>query len=86
MATDLQQQFDTMVERVRSGKGVDIKPTSTQKLAIYALYKQATEGDVTGEAPAIVNLIEYAKYMAWQKLTGMDKTKAMQEYINYFSG
>ena len=83
--SNLKQQFNDMVERVKSGDGIDFKPNNMQKLEIYALYKQATEGDVQGEEPGVANIVERAKYLAWQKLSGMSSEEAMQKYIDYFS-
>ena len=82
--SSLETQFKDMVKRVREGDGIDLKPTPTQKLEIYALFKQATEGDVTGEEPNATDFVVRAKYMAWQKLKSVSKEDAMKRYINYF--
>lgn len=82
--SDLAQAFQTMVQNVRDGKGINFKPTPTQKLEIYALFKQATAGDVSGAEPAASDFVARAKYMAWQKLAGTSKEDAMKVYIAYF--
>ena len=41
------------------------------KLEFYALYKQATEGDVSGKRPGMMDFVGRAKFDAWEKLKGM---------------
>lgn len=82
--SNLEKDFKDMVTRVRTGEGIDLKPTPTQKLEIYALYKQATEGDVSGKEPNAADFVARAKYMAWKKLAGVSKEDAMKRYIDYF--
>lgn len=50
-------------------------------LALYALYKQATEGDLSGSKPGMFDFKGVAKYNAWESKKGMTKEVAMQEYI-----
>ena len=52
-----------------------------EKLELYALYKQAVSGDVTGSQPGMINFVARAKYDAHAKLKGMSKEEAMQGYI-----
>lgn len=80
----LESQFNDIVERVKTGD-VDLNPTPAQKLELYGLYKQATEGDVTGEMPSATDFIARAKYQAWEKHKGMTRQEAMQKYIDMFS-
>ncbi len=51
-------------------------------LELYSLYKQATEGDVQGEAPSGFDFRGAAKYAAWEKRHGMSSDEAMQAYID----
>jgi acyl-CoA-binding protein len=51
-------------------------------LDLYGLFKQATEGDVTGERPGMFDFKGAAKYDAWEKRRGMTKDEAMQAYID----
>ncbi|MEJ7684381.1 MAG: acyl-CoA-binding protein [Segetibacter sp.] len=46
------------------------------------MYKQSTEGDVNGEAPAMFDFVAKAKYESWSSLKGKTQEAAMQEYIN----
>lgn len=78
---DLKSQFDEMVKKVNSSQ-VDKDPGMADKLKLYALYKQATSGDTSGDCPS--DFTGKMKYQAWSKLKGMSKDAAMQEYIDYF--
>jgi 3-hydroxyacyl-CoA dehydrogenase len=82
--SDLQQEFEKMVNAVREAT-IDFTPTNAQKLKLYAFYKQATEGDVNGECPSIINMIERAKWQAWNAIKGMSKEQAMQGYLKVFT-
>ncbi len=81
--SDLEQRFTDKVQAVRDAT-FDFKPNNTQKLKLYAFYKQATQGDVAGECPSVVNMIERAKWQAWNAIKGMTKDKAMEEYLKVF--
>ncbi len=83
MSDELQTKFDQMVTAVRDAT-IEFKPNNTQKLKLYAFYKQATQGDVAGECPSIINMIERAKWQAWNAIKGMDKNKAMESYLKIF--
>ena len=78
--SELKQQFEDAVNFVQSGNG-DFKPDNNLKLEFYALFKQATEGDVKGKKPGLTDFVGRAKYGAWEKLKGMSAEKAMQTYI-----
>lgn len=82
--SDLQKQFDEKVAAVRDAT-IDFKPDNTQKLKLYAFYKQATDGDVKGECPSIINMVERAKWQAWNAVKGMSKDKAMEGYLKVFA-
>ncbi len=56
-------------------------PNNDEKLALYAYYKQATEGDVKGDRPGFLDMVGRAKYDAWQKCKGKSVDVAMQAYI-----
>ena len=79
--SDLKSQFDTAVETVRTAKG-DFEPSNDMKLEFYSLFKQATEGDVSGKRPGMLNIVGRAKYDAWAKRKGMSRDEAMQKYID----
>ena len=51
------------------------------KLKLYAHFKQATVGDVTGERPGFMDFAGGAKFDAWSKLKGMSEEDAKKAYI-----
>lgn len=56
-------------------------PGQDTKLKLYALYKQATVGDVRGERPGFMDFAGRMKYDAWTKLEGKSQDDAEREYI-----
>ncbi|WP_024301872.1 acyl-CoA-binding protein [Pseudogulbenkiania sp. MAI-1] len=58
------------------------RPDNQTLLQLYALYKQATDGDVQGERPGMMDFINRAKYDAWDKIKGMSAEEAMQGYVD----
>lgn len=75
---ELQQKFESAVAR---SKELTQRPSNTELLDLYALYKQASEGDVTGDRPGGFDFKAIAKFDAWEALKGKSKDQAMQEYI-----
>lgn len=62
------------------------KPDSTDLLDLYALFKQASDGDVKGERPGMLNIAARLKYDAWAKLKGMSKADAEAAYVQKVNG
>ena len=54
-------------------------------LKLYGYYKQATEGDVAGGRPSVLNLKARAKYDVWKSLEGMPSEEAKGNYIRVVS-
>ena len=79
--SDLKTRFDEAVNYIQTAEG-DFKPSNEMKLEFYALYKQATEGDVSGKRPGMMDFVGRAKFDAWEKLKGMSSDDAMQQYID----
>jgi len=79
--SDLKTKFEESVNFVHSGDG-DFEPSNELKLKMYALYKQATEGDVSGKKPGMMDFIARAKYTAWEEVQGLSADEAMQQYID----
>jgi diazepam-binding inhibitor (GABA receptor modulator, acyl-CoA-binding protein) len=75
---DLKAQFEAAAAR---SKTLTTRPSNEVLLQLYALYKQGTEGDVTGDPPGFFDLVGQAKYDAWEKNRGMSKDAAMKAYI-----
>lgn len=76
---DLKALFDAAVA---NSKNLSERPDNATLLKIYALYKQATEGDVEGKKPGFGDMIGRAKWDAWNGFKGTDKEGAMQQYID----
>lgn len=76
MATE--DEFTAAAEDV---KNLPADPGNDAKLRLYALYKQATEGDVDGKRPGFTNLVGRAKYDAWAQVQGMAADDARAEYV-----
>ncbi len=70
---------------VNYAKSMDLSIYSNdQKLKLYSLYKQASEGDADpNKVPSKFNFVERAKYDGWGSLTGMPKNEASKKYIDY---
>jgi acyl-CoA-binding protein len=75
---DLDQQFE---EAVAASKTLPERPDNLTLLRLYALYKQATAGDIDGERPGFTDMVGRAKWDAWQALSGTPGAQAMQRYI-----
>ena len=54
------------------------KPSNEKLLEMYALYKQANEGDCEGKPRG--GLRERAKWKAWKSVAGTTKAEAMERY------
>jgi acyl-CoA-binding protein len=65
--------------------GLSSRPDNTTMLKLYALYKQATKGDVSGEQPGGFDFVARAKYDAWGDVRGTSGNDAMQQYIELVS-
>ena len=77
---ELTTQFE---QAAASSKTLAQKPDNETLLKLYSLYKQSTEGDVSGEVPSNpFDFVAKAKYNAWEAVKGMAKETAMQEYID----
>jgi len=77
--SDLKAQFETAAQEAQS---LPTKPSNENLLNLYAAYKQATAGDVSGKRPGFTNMVGRAKYDAWAKLKGTSRDDAMQAYVN----
>lgn len=62
-------------------KALKAAPQTSDLLALYALYKQASIGDATGERPGMFDMKGRAKFDAWAKLKGKPRADAMEAYV-----
>ena len=76
--SDLEQRFADAQAKIKpvTGLGNDVM------LDLYALYKQATAGNVSGSRPGMLDVKGRAKYDAWAKRKGLSKDAAMQAYVD----
>lgn len=66
---------------VAAVSGLTQDPGNATKLELYALYKQATQGDVSGKRPGFTDFAGRAKYDAWAGLTGTSPDEAKSTYV-----
>lgn len=78
--SDLKAAFETAAKEVQE---LPKRPDNNALLKLYALYKQASSGDVSGERPGILDMAGRMKYDAWTKLQGTSTEQAMQDYIAF---
>ncbi len=76
--SDLQAQFEAAVAR---SKTLAERPDNASLLKLYALYKQATDGDVEGRRPGFTDLVGRAKHDAWAAAKGTTADAAMAQYV-----
>jgi diazepam-binding inhibitor (GABA receptor modulator, acyl-CoA-binding protein) len=74
----LSDDFAAAQEKVKNLKA---RPANEALLEIYSLYKQATEGDVQGKRPGMLDLKGRAKFDAWAGRKGLARDQAMQQYV-----
>ena len=65
-----------------AAKSLPERPDDNTMLQLYALYKQATDGDVSGDKPGFFDFVGVAKYEAWEKLQGTAMEAARDQYID----
>lgn len=78
----LEDEFKAAVEKVRTAPSDGpLKPSNELKLKMYGLYRQATDGDVQGKRPGMLDMVGRFKYDAWAALKGTSREAAMKQYI-----
>jgi acyl-CoA-binding protein len=75
---DLQSRFE---QAKQDAQGLPERPDNDTLLRLYALYKQGSEGDVSGEKPGFFDFVGTAKYEAWAKLKGTAPDEAKKKYV-----
>jgi diazepam-binding inhibitor (GABA receptor modulating acyl-CoA-binding protein) len=76
--SDLPTRFADAQARIKPVTGLG----NDTMLELYALFKQATRGDATGDRPGMMDLRGRAKYDAWARHEGQSRDAAMQAYID----
>lgn len=75
----LQASFE---QAVAESKNLPERPDNLTLLKLYSLYKQASNGDATGERPGMTDFVARAKWDAWDALKGTTAHDAMQQFID----
>jgi acyl-CoA-binding protein len=76
---ELADQFTAATEAV---KELPERPGNDDMLRLYALYKQGSVGDATGDRPGMMDFVGRAKYDAWADVAGMSQDDAMAAYVD----
>ncbi len=83
----LAQHFEAAVEKVRNApEDGPFKPSNELKLKMYALFRQARDGDIEGKRPGMLDLVGRYKYDACAAIKGMSREDAMRQYIAEVEG
>ncbi|WP_353180062.1 acyl-CoA-binding protein [Delftia acidovorans] len=77
--SDLNAAFEAAVKNSTS---ISERPDNATLLKLYALYKQATEGDNEAKKPSFTDMVGRAKWDAWEKLKDTSADDAKQQYID----
>lgn len=76
---DLKAEFESAVA---NSKKLSERPDNATLLKIYALYKQATDGDNGEKKPGFGDMVGRAKWDAWNGVKGTSADDAMQQYVD----
>ena len=80
--SDLQVRF---AQAQQDANGLTERRDNNTMLKLYALYKQATQGDATGEQPSSFDFVRRAKFEAWSAIKGTSADDSMRQYIELIS-
>jgi len=75
----MSQDFQKAQQQVKELKET---PSNETLLELYSLYKQASEGDVSGKRPGMFDLKGRAKFDAWTSKKGTSKDEAENKYVS----
>ena len=76
---DLQSRFEAALA---ASKTLSERPDNATLLRLYALFKQASVGEVEGKRPGFSDLVGRAKYDAWERVRGQSSQAAMERYLD----
>ncbi|XP_044579234.1 acyl-CoA-binding protein homolog isoform X3 [Cotesia glomerata] len=79
----LDQKFEQAAEDIKS---LTKRPSDDELLELYALFKQATVGDVNTDRSGMLDLKGKAKWDRWNGKKGILKDEAKKSYIAYAMG
>lgn len=85
ISEDVRKNFEFAVQEIRSSDSSSANQINDEtKLKFYALYKQATVGKCNTSQPWAVQVVERAKWNAWNALGNMSQETAMLKYCDLF--
>ena len=77
--SDLKAKFE---QAVADSKDLPERPDNQTLLKLYALFKQASSGDVDGKRPGFTDMVGRAKWDAWNEMKGTSANDAMTQYVD----
>ena len=77
--SDLTAKFEAAVA---NSKNLSERPDNATMLKLYALYKQASSGDNTDKKPGFSDMVDRAKWDAWNGMKGTAADASKQQYID----
>ncbi len=77
--SDLETRF---AQAAAAAQQLARRPDNATMLQLYALYKQATIGDVRGAKPGAFDFVAQAKIDAWTRVRGVTQADAQQQYVD----
>ena len=76
--TEINSRFE---QATVAAKSLPTRPDDNTMLQLYALYKQGSSGDVSGNKPGFFDFVAVAKYEAWERCKGLSQDDARSQYI-----
>ena len=76
----LEVDFQAAVDKTKT---FTKRPDNQELLDLYGLFKQATDGDSSGDRPGGFDFKAIMKFDAWEKNKGKSKEQAMNEYVAF---
>lgn len=77
--TEINSRFE---QAAIAAKSLPQRPDNDTLLQLYALYKQGSSGDVSGDKPGFFDFVASAKFEAWEKLSGLSMDDAKKQYVD----
>lgn len=84
ISEDVRKNFEFAVQEIRNSDSKGTKTSDETKLKFYALFKQATVGKCNTSQPWAIQVVERAKWDAWNALGNMSQETAMLKYCDLF--
>lgn len=72
---------DEFAEAQKKVKALTERPSNEELLDLYALYKQAVEGDNNTDEPGAFDFKEKFKWKQWDSKRGMSNDEARRKYV-----